>query len=227
MALSMSAKTRALNVKRRSGAPVSIGRHATLPSRSVITRARLEWPDPQLIESVKAEFPDKGVATIEECRALYSNLGYTYLDVRPKLEIDEVGMFKGAVHIPLKISKKMYDRETNTKSIHKEDNPDFINQVKKKFPKPDTPLMIGCSDGKAYSIDALEALDAAGYTCLVGMRGGYYAWIKVFDNNLRRRRGDGYTEDWSKEEGDSCGIHSTGAGFEKVDPVDYWIPPKF
>jgi hypothetical protein len=59
----------------------------------VIQRAYLEYPDPQLIESVKQEFPDKGVATIEEARTLYS-LGYTYVDVRPALEVDEVGKFK-------------------------------------------------------------------------------------------------------------------------------------
>ena len=59
---------------------------------------------------------------------------------------------------------------------------------------PHSPAQIGCSDGKAYSIDALTALDEAGYTNIVGIRGGYYAWTKVFDNSLRRRRGDNYTE---------------------------------
>jgi hypothetical protein len=53
---------------------------------------------------------------------------------------------------------------------------------------------IGCSDGSTYSMDALVALDDAGYTNLVGLKGGYYRWTKTFDNNLRRRRGDGYTE---------------------------------
>lgn len=38
------------------------------------------------------------------------------------------------------------------------------------------------------------ALEEAGYTHLVGLKGGYYAWFKTFDNNLRRRRPDGYTE---------------------------------
>lgn len=64
-----------------------------------VARARLEYPDPQLLADVKAEFPDKGVANVEEARALYSNYGYTYVDVRPALEIDEVGKFK--VRFPL------------------------------------------------------------------------------------------------------------------------------
>eukprot|EP00798_Chlamydomonas_sp_ICE-L_P001120 gene1120-3954_t len=39
-------------------------------------------------------------------------------------------------------------------------------------------IMIGCSDGQAYSIDALEALDEAGYVNLVGVAGGYYEWFR-------------------------------------------------
>lgn len=39
------------------------------------------------------------------------------------------------------------------------------------FSLKDTPLMVGCSDGCTYSIDALEALEDAGYTCLVGLKG--------------------------------------------------------
>lgn len=44
-------------------------------------------------------------------------------------------------------------------------------QVSLHFPGKDTPLMIGCSDGCTYSIDALEALEEAGYSCLVGLKG--------------------------------------------------------
>ncbi len=55
-------------------------------------------------------------------------------------------------------------------------------------------MVIMCSDGKTYSMDALVALDEEGYTNIVGLKGGYYNWFKFFDNNLRRRRGDGYTE---------------------------------
>jgi hypothetical protein len=44
-------------------------------------------------------------------------------------------------------------------------------QIALHFPLKDTPLMVGCSDGCTYSIDALEALEEAGYTCLVGLKG--------------------------------------------------------
>jgi rhodanese-related sulfurtransferase len=37
---------------------------------------------------------------------------------------------------------------------------------------------VACANGRQYSIDALEALDEAGYTNLVGLRGGYTAWFR-------------------------------------------------
>ena len=46
----------------------------------------------------------------------------------------------------------------------------YSAQVKKRFPDTETRLLIGCSDGKRYSIDALQALDEEGYTNIVGLR---------------------------------------------------------
>jgi rhodanese-related sulfurtransferase len=52
-------------------------------------------------------------------------------------------------------------------------------QVEKRFPnKSAAKLLVACADGRQYSIDALEALDEAGYTNIVGLRGGYYAWFR-------------------------------------------------
>lgn len=108
--------------------------------------------------------------------------------------------------------------------VKKEENPDFIKQVEKKFPKKDAPLLVACSDGRTYSIDALEALDEAGYENIVGLKGGYYAWFRVFDNKLGRRYFGEYAEQYTHD-GDSCGIHSSGAGFDRVDKIEQWVPP--
>lgn len=51
-------------------------------------------------------------------------------------------------------------------------------QVQRKFPNKDAKLLVACANGSQYSIDALEALDEAGYTNLVGLRGGYTAWFR-------------------------------------------------
>jgi rhodanese-related sulfurtransferase len=51
--------------------------------------------------------------------------------------------------------------------------------VQKKFPNKDAAkLMIGDSDGRSYAIDVLEALEEAGYSNLVGIKGGYNAWFR-------------------------------------------------
>lgn len=44
----------------------------------------------------------------------------------------------------------------------------------KKFPNKDTPLIVGCSNGTQYALDALEQLDEVGASvellfCLVGV----------------------------------------------------------
>jgi hypothetical protein len=120
----------------------------------------------------------------------------------------------------------VYDPEQNKKVVVREENPAFIAEVEKRFPDKETRLLVGCSDGKAYSMDALGALDEAGYTNLVALKGGYYAWLRTWDNNLRRRRGDGYTEA-STADGDSTGIHGTGHGFARVDKIESWVPPSY
>lgn len=211
--------------------------------------------------------------------------------------------------------------------------------MEKKFPNKDQPLIIGCSNGTTYSIDALELLDEAGYTCLVGLKGcasqparggapqdggsghagpraglaacrptpasslprshptpsplflppsppsrsGFYAWFRVFDNKGGRRRSGEYAETVSRaagralapcvlllplrlppagccraggwpascsppshtltppnapspppphrkqytHDGDTCGIHASGAGFARVDAIEHWVPPTF
>jgi hypothetical protein len=58
------------------------------------------------------------------------------------------------------------------------------------------------------------------------LQGGYYAWFRVFDNKLKRRVMGEYAEQYTHD-GDSCGIHSSGAGFDRVDKADMWVPPKY
>jgi hypothetical protein len=43
------------------------------------------------------------------------HMDYKYVDVRPELEIDEVGKFKGAVNVPFFNSKRVYDAAENKK----------------------------------------------------------------------------------------------------------------
>lgn len=49
---------------------------------------------------------------------------------------------------------------------------------------------------------------------------------RTFDNKLARRRFGEYQEDYGHG-GDSAGIHGSGAGFEKMDGLERWVPPEF
>lgn len=185
-----------------------------------------EWPNKLFVAETLEAFPDAAVADVEQARALFSDGGYTYLDVRPALENEEIGKIKGSVNIPIVNSVRKYDPEQGKKVTTKSPNDDFIKQVEKRFPNKDTKLLVGCSNGTQYSFDALEALDEAGYENIVGLKGGYYAWFSVFDNKLGRRRSGEYAETYTHG-GDSCGIHSSGAGFDRVDKADQWVPPDY
>ena len=137
---------------------------------------------------IDSEYPDKGIANWEEARCLFSDLGYSILDIRAECELDQVGnyprelpsdhSFNGGgsiVHIPLFNATSRYDSEAGKKVIGNfEPNRDFINAVKRAFPDPnDAKIIVSCSDGRNRAIQALEALDEAGYVNIVGLRGGY------------------------------------------------------
>lgn len=202
---------------------------AALPRRAAALSARAmvrEFPDPDYIAEVLEAFPDKAIANAEEARILFTEGGYKYLDVRPEIELDATGKVKGSINVPLVNAKWRYDPELKKKVAEKEDNDKFIEQVKKRIPNLETPIIVGCSDGRSYALDALGELDDAGYVNLVGLKGGFYAWYRIWDSNLRRRKNGEYAEQYTHD-GDTCGIHASGAGFERVDSIEKWAPPKF
>eukprot|EP00199_Chlamydomonas_sp_CCMP681_P005380 CAMPEP_0119103788 /NCGR_PEP_ID=MMETSP1180-20130426/2158_1 /TAXON_ID=3052 ORGANISM="Chlamydomonas cf sp, Strain CCMP681" /NCGR_SAMPLE_ID=MMETSP1180 /ASSEMBLY_ACC=CAM_ASM_000741 /LENGTH=237 /DNA_ID=CAMNT_0007088379 /DNA_START=38 /DNA_END=751 /DNA_ORIENTATION=- len=208
-----------------SSAPARVCYRQQARLQSVRTMAGAsQYPDAEYISAVLEAFPDQGLANAEEARALFSNGGYTYLDVRAALECQDIGKVRDSVNIPWVICKWVYNAEKREKNVVKEDNPDFLKQVEKRFPNKDTKLMIACNTGKAYSMKALIALDEAGYTNLVGLKGGYNAWNRLWDNKLGRRRYGEYAENATAGEGDSCGIHASGAGFDRSDKVDKYTP---
>ena len=86
--------------------------------------------------------------------------GWTYLDVRSIPEF-EGGHPAGAVNVPL----------LHLLNGRMAPNADFQAVVAANFP-PDTKLVVGCKVG-GRSAQAAAILDAAGYTNVVDMRGGY------------------------------------------------------
>ena len=79
----------------------------------------------------------------------------------------------------------------------------------------------------ATSMAALRALDDAGFVNIVGMRNGYNGFSQVFDSKFNRRVApDVMREVESRDFPDqSTGIFGTGAGYDRVDTVQ-WVPIK-
>jgi rhodanese-related sulfurtransferase len=59
--------------------------------------------------------------------------------------------------------------------------------MQKRFPDKKTKLLLACSNGTAYSYDALEALEEAGYENLSFVKGGFNHWFRIFDAKFTRR----------------------------------------
>jgi rhodanese-related sulfurtransferase len=87
--------------------------------------------------------------------------GWRDLDVRSIPEFDE-GHPEGAFNIPL----------LHAQAGRMAPNPDFQGVVEAEFPK-DTAIVVGCKVG-GRSLQAAALLEAAGYTKVVDMRGGFH-----------------------------------------------------
>ena len=140
----------------------------------------------------------------------------------------EEGPFRGFDHnpvisVPMCKAIKRWDPETKARVFDYIECPmdQWIARAKQLIPDPNTPLIVVSADGRDYAMDALDALDAAGYRNIVGLKGGYYKWNLTFDpRRMARRVYTEYKENYMHG-ADSCGIHSSGAGFAKVDPLEF------
>lgn len=187
-----------------------------------------QWPDPELIQSCQEIFPDEGIASIEQARALTADCGYVFLDVRTKPEVDRTSAIglgrQKAFQVPIINGVSQWSSEANDKVIVQSPNTDFVAQCQKVGLTPESKIVVYCSDGRKRSIMALIALDEAGYTNIVGMKGGFNTWERVFDKKLVRRLGMSAKEVFGHE-GDSMGVHGTGAAFAMMDSVNFDLGP--
>ncbi|HSS39211.1 MAG TPA: rhodanese-like domain-containing protein [Polyangia bacterium] len=98
--------------------------------------------------------------TPPEAAALLAD-GWTYLDVRSIPEFDS-GHPPGAANVPL----------LHFAGGRMSPNPDFQKVVEAVYPR-DAKLVVGCKAG-GRSLQAAALLEAAGYTSVVDMRGGFH-----------------------------------------------------
>ena len=96
-----------------------------------------------------------------EAKALLDTEGYRYVDVRTEAEF-VAGHADGAVNVPVALAGPM-GMQPNT---------DFLRTMQANFP-PDSKLVVGCKVG-GRSARACQILEAAGYSDLVNMDGGFH-----------------------------------------------------
>jgi len=82
------------------------------------------------------------------------------VDVRDRIEAAFVGYPIGSVNIPWKEAPSW------------KPNPDFLGEVRQRFPNPATPLLLMCRSGQR-SLDACKALAEAGYNDLTNIEEGF------------------------------------------------------
>ena len=95
---------------------------------------------------------------------------YVFLDVRPVMELDAKGKVKNSVSLPYANAKLEFSPEKGQMVTKSEPIYHWIDQVQQRFPNANTPLLVVCTNGSAYAIDALTALEEAGYTNIVGLK---------------------------------------------------------
>jgi len=138
------------------------------------------------------------------------------------------------LHTPLIHATWRFDAVAKQRVPQQRVNTGFVDEVKGAVRgELHRPLLVFCSDGGSRTLAALRALDEAGFTCLVGLRGGYNAFTAAYDAKLAPRvsdsTGGGKKSPWKEVNGAEAlsstqtqmGLnHAGGAGFEMMDAPD-------
>eukprot|EP00746_Dinoflagellata_sp_MGD_P020493 gnl/MRDRNA2_/MRDRNA2_147763_c0_seq1.p1 gnl/MRDRNA2_/MRDRNA2_147763_c0~~gnl/MRDRNA2_/MRDRNA2_147763_c0_seq1.p1 ORF type:complete len:331 (-),score=56.87 gnl/MRDRNA2_/MRDRNA2_147763_c0_seq1:369-1361(-) len=189
----------------------SVARRGTLAIHTANILNPGEYPDPVFVADVQKRFPNEGIANVFEARALLED-GYKWLDVRTSTEYDE-GHIAKSVNIPIINSKRVFDSEVGKRVYRNQaGNADFINTVRQMFPDKETKLLIACSDSRKRAMNALEALDEAGYKNIIGVKGGWLSWQRIYDQKFQRRRNDVTPKEVFTHKGGTAMINADGAG---------------
>lgn len=112
--------------------------------------------------------------------------------------------------VPYINAVRRYDSALEKKVYIQTPNADFKAMVEKAFPDKDAKIMVACSDGRVRAVAALDAMDAMGYTNIVGLRGGANLWTREWDAKMRRRNLPGKHIQNYMHDGDSPQLHGTG-----------------
>jgi hypothetical protein len=72
--------------------------------------------------------------------------------------------------VPFALARMNFSPESGQMVVGAEPVVGWAQKVQQLLPNPNTPILVFCTNGTDYSIDALTALEEAGYTTLVGLK---------------------------------------------------------
>ncbi len=104
--------------------------------------------------------PIKSLKPSQAWAALQADSSAVLLDVRDRIEYAFVGHPTGAVNIPWKDAPDW------------KPNPNFVDEVRQRIPRLDTPIFLMCRSGQR-SLDAAKSLSAAGFRDLTNVEEGF------------------------------------------------------
>ena len=90
-----------------------------------------------------------------------------------EVEAEETGKIRGSVSIPIVNARKVYSPEAGRKVVEAEpvDPAEWLAQVAKRFPNKQAKLLVlGSGGARSLTLEALQALDDAGYPNLVKLK---------------------------------------------------------
>ena len=179
------------------------------------------------------------MCSADEAVLLLRGGGFTLLDVRTADEASyALSSATPCLRTPLIHATWRFDAAAKKRLPQQRANASFVAEVKSSLGgELDRPVLVVCSDGRTRTRAALMALDAAGFTCLVGLQGGYNAFTLAYDAKLAPRvtdsTGAGRKSPWKEVNGaealsstqTTMGLnHAGGAGFEQMDAPDNQFP---
>jgi hypothetical protein len=87
--------------------------------------------------------------------------------VRSEVEAEEAGKVRGSVNIPTVNAQRQYSASEDKKVLVQEPNREFTQQVQRRFPSKQAPLLVcGSADGRSAR-EAVDMLKRAGYSNVV------------------------------------------------------------
>ncbi|CAL8085083.1 unnamed protein product [Calicophoron daubneyi] len=105
---------------------------------------------------------------VHQLRKMLKEGNVTLIDVREAEELENVGRFDGAIHIPLADVGEAFEMSPQ----------EFLKKYKIQKPAKDDRRLVFCCRSGRRSLIAVRIIDPLGYKWALNLKGGYLDWSK-------------------------------------------------